>query len=101
MSATYKRMEKVLMQHLDDLQRACAGPAAVTEGAQARPPAPRATTASTPGDKENSANVSSTTPEPPTEDDLRLQSSPFGVKSLLMASGGLRAQNVSQKLHCV
>ena len=86
MTSTYKRMEKVLLQHLDDLQRACTD---VPKGTLNKSPAQS-------NDKENNINM---TPEV-TDDDLRLQSSPFGVKNLLMASGGMRTQN-TQSLHCV
>lgn len=91
MASTYKRMEAVLLQHLDELQSACASISSSTTSAPHS-----GTPIQVMSGKENSENL---TPEP-TEDDLRLQSSPFGVKNLLMASGGMRAQN-SQKLHCV
>ena len=90
MTATYKRMEKVLIQHLNDLERACTSSASTTKESKADTPKI--------SEKENNINL---TPESSFDDDeLRLQSSPFGVKNLLMASGGARAQN-SQKLHCV
>lgn len=82
MSATYKRMEKVLMQHLDSLQQACSGPSP-----DAPAPVPKAlpSTSTSPTLDIIARKNQNLTPEA-TEEELRLQSSPFGVKNLLMAS---------------
>lgn len=93
MAGTYKRMEKVLLQHLCDLERTCMVASSTNKDDKAGTPDVSMR------EKENSANL---TPDFASVDvdDVRMQSSPFGVKNLLMASGGSRVQN-SQKLHCV